>query len=175
MVWDGIPIAEPAAQCEHDPMTIAVRVVPATIDDKPTVLELLQLYMYDFSEFQGWDLADRGRYEHRSFDNWWTDADRHPFLIRADGRLAGMAMVQAGAPHDMAEFFVLRKYRRDGVGSRAARTVFAMFPGEWQVRQIAANTGATAFWRRIIPVPFVDDANEHGPVQRFRIEGDAAR
>ena len=151
-------------------MSPKVEVVPATIDDKPTILELLQFYLYDFSEIQGWDLGERGRFEHRSFDPYWTDADRHPFLIRADGRLAGMALVQSGDPHDMAEFFVVRKYRRSGVGADAARTVFAMFPGEWQVRQIAANTGATAFWRRIIPVPFRDDANEHGPIQRFRID-----
>jgi predicted acetyltransferase len=150
-------------------MTISVEVVPATLADKPTILELLQLYMYDFSEFTGTDLADGGRYEHRSFDLYWTDADRHPFLIRADGRLAGMALVWSGDPHDMAEFFVLRKYRRTGVGRQAARALFGMFPGEWQVRQMAANTPATAFWRRTIPVPFRDDANEHGPVQRFRI------
>jgi predicted acetyltransferase len=156
-------------------MTLDVQIVPATIDDKPTVLELLQFYMYDFSEFLGWDVADSGRFDHRSFDPWWTDADRHPFLVRADGRLAGMALVQSGEPHDMAEFFVLRKYRRLGVGTRAAHLLFAMFPGDWQVRQVAANTAATAFWRRTIPVPFVDDANEHGPVQRFRIAGDAAR
>jgi len=150
-------------------MAVTVEVVPATLDDKSTILELLQFYLYDFSELTGTDLAEGGRYEHRSFDPYWTDADRHPFLIRADGRLAGMALVQSGDPHDMAEFFVVRKYRRSGVGAEAARTVFAMFPGEWQVRQIAANPGATAFWRRIIPVPFRDDANEHGPLQRFRI------
>ena len=150
-------------------MSPKVEVVPATIDDKPTILELLQFYLYDFSEIQGWDLGECGRFEHRSFDPYWTDADRHPFLIRTDGRLAGLALVQSGDPHDMAEFFVVRKYRRSGVGADAARTVFAMFPGEWQVRQIAANTGATEFWRRIIPVPFRDDANEHGPIQRFRI------
>ena len=156
-------------------MTNPIEVVRATIDDKPTILELMQFYMYDFSELTGWDLTDGARFEHRSFDVWWTDADRHPFLIRVDGRLAGMALVQSGEPHDMSEFFVVRKYRRGGVGTRAARAVFAMFPGEWQVRQIAANTGATAFWRRTIPVPFRDDANEHGPLQRFRIEPDAAR
>src|SRR5262245_45965688 len=150
-------------------MTEPVEVVPATIADKSTILELLQLYMYDFSELTGWDLGEGGRFEHRSFDIWWTDANRHPFLIRANGRLAGMALVQSGEPHDMAEFFVVRKYRRGGVGTRAAHVLFAMFPGEWQVRQIAANTGATAFWRRTIPVPFRDDANEHGPLQRFRI------
>jgi predicted acetyltransferase len=151
-------------------MTTAVEVVPATPDDKATLLALLQLYLYDFSELTGTDLAEDGRYEHRSFDLYWTDADRHPFLIRADGQLAGMALVRSGEPHDMAEFFVVRKYRRGGVGAQAANALFAMFPGEWQVRQIAANTGATAFWRRTIPVPFEDDANEHGPLQRFRIE-----
>ncbi len=81
-----------------------------------------------------------------------------------------MALVQSGDPHDMAEFFVLRKYRGARVGQQAARTIFWLFPGAWQVRQLAANTPATAFWRRAIPVPFDDDANEHGPVQRFRID-----
>jgi predicted acetyltransferase len=33
----------------------------------------------------------------------------------------------------MAEFFVLPKYRRGGVGTDAARAVFARFPGEWHV------------------------------------------
>jgi predicted acetyltransferase len=81
-----------------------------------------------------------------------------------------MALVQSGEPNDMVEFFVLRRYRRCGVGGQAARALFARFPGEWQVRQIATNQPATAFWRRAIPVPFRDDANEHGPVQRFRID-----
>jgi predicted acetyltransferase len=151
-------------------MAGTVDVVRATIDDKPALLELLQLYLYDFSELTGTDLAETGRYEHRSFDLYWTDADRHPFLIRVDGRLGGMALERSGDPHDMAEFFVVRKYRRAGVGAAAARALFAMYPGEWQVRQIAGNTGATKFWRRVIPVPFRDDANEHGPVQRFRID-----
>jgi predicted acetyltransferase len=147
-----------------------VEVVPAALADKAIILELLQFYLYDFSELTGTDLADNGRFEHRSFDLYWTDGDRHPFLLRVDGRLAGMALVQSGDPHDMAEFFVLRQYRRAGVGAEAARTIFAMFPGEWQVRQIAANARATEFWREIIPVPFRDDANEHGPLQRFRID-----
>jgi len=42
-----------------------------------------------------------------------------------------------------------------------------MFPGEWQVRQIAANTAATKFWRAVIPAPFTEGTTEIGPVQRF--------
>ncbi len=69
----------------------------------------------------------------------------------------------------MAEFFVMRKYRRGGVGGEAARAVFAMFPGEWQVRQIRRNEAAIKFWRAAIPVAFTEDTNDEGPVQHFRI------
>jgi Predicted acetyltransferase len=72
----------------------------------------------------------------------------------------------------MAEFFVMRKYRRGGVGGKAARAVFARFPGEWQVRQLAANGAAVAFWRAAIPVPFSEDTNDEGPVQHFWIAPD---
>ena len=51
--------------------------------------------------------------------------------------------------------------------------MFARFPGEWQTRQQFENTGAIAFWRRAIPVPFDETPNDEGPVQRFRIDGAA--
>ena len=78
-------------------------------------------------------------------------------------------LVREGVPHDMAEFFVMRKYRRGGVGTEAARGLFARFPGAWQVRQMRFNPQATVFWRRAIPVPFEDDENDDGPLQRFTI------
>ena len=49
-------------------------------------------------------------------------------------------------------------------------TVFARFPGEWQVRQLATNPAATAFWRVAIPVPFREEARNEGTVQYFRID-----
>jgi predicted acetyltransferase len=69
----------------------------------------------------------------------------------------------------MSEFFVMRKYRRGGVGTALAREVFARFPGEWQVRQMTSNPAATAFWRRAIPVEFTQEMLDQGPVQRFTI------
>ena len=148
----------------------ATSVVAATLDDRRVLENLLELYLHDFSELTDADVDEQGRFSYRFLDNYWTDADRHPFLIRSGGRLAGFALVRSGAPHDMAEFFVMRKYRRRGVGRAAARIVFAAFPGEWQVREMAANSGATAFWRDAIPVQFVEEAGETGPVQRFRLD-----
>lgn len=131
--------------------------------------QLLELYGHDFSPFTAADVDDHGLFGYHDLDAYWTEPDRHPFLFRVGGHLAGFALVRSGLPHDMAEFFVMRKYRRSGVGATVARDVFARFPGEWQVRQIAANAAALAFWRTAIPVPFNEDKSAEGSVQRFTI------
>jgi len=144
-----------------------VEILEASLDDKSVVGRLLELYQYDFSEFVDGDLDAHGTYGYRFLDNYWTEPARHPYLFRVAGRWAGCALVRAGSPHDMAEFFVMRKYRRHGVGIRAARDLFARFPGDWQVRQVATNTPATTFWRRAIPYPFAEERVERETVQRF--------
>ena len=132
---------------------------------------LLQLYLYDFSEFGGGDVGADGRFAYPYFENYWTEPERHPFLFGVGDAAAGFAFVRApvlaGAPHDMAEFFILRRYRRRDVGRVAATSVFEMFPGEWQVRQMRSNVSATAFWKATIPYPFEESSNDDGPLQRF--------
>jgi predicted acetyltransferase len=147
----------------------SVEVVEAAIADKVVLSRLLELYRHDFSEFDGADVDTRGLYGYGYLDLYWTEPDRRPFLFRVDGHWAGFALVRAGTPHDMAEFFVMRKYRRLGIGKEAARAVFARFPGDWQVRQMRRNRAATTFWRDAIPVAFEDSVNDEGPVQRFSI------
>lgn len=153
---------------EADRFDLEVR--PADLAEKDVVNQLLELYLHDLSELTGADVGPHGRYDYFFLDDYWTEPDRHPFLLRVDGNLAGVALVASGPPHDIAEFFVMRKYRRQRVGSRAALALFHRFPGEWQIRQIAANTAATAFWRSVIPTPFTEGTIEIGRIQRFRIE-----
>jgi predicted acetyltransferase len=148
---------------------VDVEVIEAALSEKPVLRNLLELYQHDFSAFDDIDVDAHGLYNYRYLDNYWTETDRHPLLFRIDGRWAGFALVRAGAPHDMAEFFVMRKYRRRGAGTVLAREVFARFPGEWQVRQMASNPAATEFWTRAIPVEFAQETLDHGPVQRFTI------
>ena len=137
--------------------------------DKAVLSRLLQLYLHDFSEFEGTDVGPHGEFDYRYFDNYWTESERHPFLIEVSGATAGFAFVRAGSPHDMAEFFILRKYRRRHVGRTAARLVLAEFAGDWQVRQLRSNPAATTFWRSILPYSYVDSSNDEGPVQLFTV------
>jgi predicted acetyltransferase len=144
-------------------------VARAPLSDKAVLRRLVQLYHYDFSEWNGDDVDEHGEYGHRYLDHYWTDPDSHPFLIRQAGRWAGFALVRTAGVTDMSEFFVMRKYRRGGVGREAARLVFALFPGAWQVRQLRGNDVATAFWRAVVPDGYEEAVTQEGLVQRFTI------
>jgi len=128
-------------------------------DDEPRAAldNMMQLYIYDWSELRPLELGDDGRFADYPLDAHWEDDWRHPLLLRVDGRLAGFALVSersrlsgAAGVFDMAEFFVMRRYRRQGVGLAAASAAFDRFKGPWEIRQHDENSTATAFWRRVI-------------------------
>ena len=134
---------------------MAIDIVPAAIGEKPVLRHLIELYRYDFSEFDGSTLDEHGEFGYPYLDHYWTEPERHPFLIRVDGRWAGFALVRVGTGDgqptaEMAEFFVLRSYRRAGVGARLARHLFDRFPGPWVVAHAGRNARADAFWRVVV-------------------------
>ena len=51
---------------------------------------------------------------------------------------------------DIAEFFVIRAQRRNGVGRGAAHLLWGALPGKWIVRVSEQNPVALAFWRGAI-------------------------
>ena len=149
---------------------MAAEVVDASETDRPVLRRLIELYRHDFSEFDDTDVDSHGEFGYRYLDHYWTEPDRHAFLIRCDGRWAGFALVRSGDPHDMAEFFVMRKYRRSGVGREAAREVLHRFPGRWTVRQLLTNPAATEFWRVAIPHPFTERHDDDENIIEFFVE-----
>ena len=155
---------------------------PASAAERPVLENLFQLYAYDWSELGWLEVGGDGRFADPALDAYWLEGHHHPFLIRVDGRLAGFALVAArsrltGEPgvFDMAEFFVMRKYRRQGVGFAAASAAFDRFRGRWEIRQRDENVAATMFWRRVIArytggsyqEVRCNDATWVGPVQTF--------
>jgi predicted acetyltransferase len=162
-------------------MNVALQ--PLSSADEPVMNRLMQLYVYDFSEFMGLDIADDGIFfSGESQGTYHPEPRRHAFLLRVDGRLAGFVILDeksrlTGDPDvvDVAQFFVMRKYRRQGVGAMAAVRAFDLFPRKWEVRQTASNVAATAFWRETIArytggrfeEVVLDDERWRGPVQSF--------
>jgi predicted acetyltransferase len=131
--------------------SVQIEVIPATPEQMPVIDNLIQLYAHDFSEFQDIELDSNGRFEYTPLPLYWTDPNRHPFLVKVDGKPAGFVLVkQEGGVWDMAEFFIVRGCRRHGVGTAVAHEVWKRFPGEWEVRVMQANQAALGFWERAI-------------------------
>ena len=124
-----------------------IEVIPAAAGQAPVLANLIELYAHDFSEFHDLDIGEDGRFGYAPLPLYWSEPDRYPFLIRMDGKLAGLVLVKKGsAVWDMAEFFVLRGCRRRGIGTHVAHEVWRRFPGAWEVRVMQANASAGRFW-----------------------------
>ncbi|RCX21528.1 putative acetyltransferase [Fontibacillus phaseoli] len=150
-------------------------------EQKSILRNLLELYKYDFSEFDpNDDINSNGLYEYRYLDHYWTEEKRYPFFIMVDDKLAGFALVRSLRENEinhtiysMAEFFVLKKYRKLRVGQTVAHKLFDKFSGIWKVAQIEANTPAQEFWRKTIEkytngnYKEIREDNWEGPIQTF--------
>lgn len=142
-----------------------IEIIPAAAEQQPILANLLELYAHDFSEFHDLDLGPDGRFGCKRLPLYWSEPGRHPFLVRVDGKLAGFVFVKRGSEvsgdetvWDMAEFFVVRGYRRRGIGTEIAHEVWKRFPGLWEVRVMQSNNAA----RRI----FGSGPSRHLPTRR---------
>jgi predicted acetyltransferase len=143
-----------------DPTDVSLDV--ATAADYTLLSNLLELYIHDLSRaVPDIELGADGRFGYPRLPLYWSEPDRRfAFLIKCDGRVAGFVLVTRGSPDspetedenalDVAEFFVMRRYRRSGVGRRAAFLIWKHFPGRWTVRVSEGNRGALEFWSGVI-------------------------
>lgn len=133
---------------------------------KYIVQNLYPLYLHDMAEI--WDIEPNrhgifedddsnsleSQFQH--FNVWWSDNEIFfPYLIYLEDVPVGFALV-AKAPYCpkksevcLHEFFILRPYRRRGLGKTAAKLVFDEFRGEWSfyTNPTTKNYKVQEFWR----------------------------
>lgn len=129
--------------------------VPVQEDEKEILRNLLEKYLYEFSQYELCDVNDLGLYGYSYLDNYWTEEGRWAFFLKVDGKLAGFAMIndypEAGkTDYCMSEFFVMHKYRRCGLGKWAAFQLFQKFPGTWQLKRHPKNIPSVHFWDKVV-------------------------
>jgi predicted acetyltransferase len=126
-------------------------IIKAGKGHKEALQNLLQFYIYDFSEFIDAHVEENGRFRDYPLDGYWTEEGHFPYMIKLDGRYAGFVLVTEDSESlSIAEFFIMKKYRREGLGKQVAKDIFGLHRGRWEIFQIEKNKPAQAFWRSVI-------------------------
>ena len=128
-------------------------------DKKHVIRHMNELYQHDISVYDEnfRDLNDAGLFEYLYLDHYWTEKGRYPYLFTIDDKYVGFALIRkrsateyAAGAHEIAEFFILRKYRKQGMGSHFAKALLEKHKGSWFFGTQMKNFGAQAFWRKVI-------------------------
>ena len=85
----------------------------------------------------------------------------------SDDEIAGFALIIEHCPitgrrpcYFIAEFFVMRPYRRQGFGTGCALGLISEYPGLWHIGVIEKNDLAAKFWSRFFE-PFETHTSHH--------------
>jgi predicted acetyltransferase len=128
-------------------------------ESKEVLGNLFQYYLRDMAEWFEVEIAPDGSYVYDVASVW--EKGYEAYLAKAGDSVVGFALVGSarewlgetgadGDAHDVHEFFVVREFRRGGVGQRLAVHIWNPHPGEWLVRVLEVNAPALAFWRAAI-------------------------
>ncbi|MDR0298705.1 MAG: GNAT family N-acetyltransferase [Streptococcaceae bacterium] len=160
--------------------------VAVKLEEKEILRNLLEKYLYEFSQYCDETLDSQGLIGYKYLDNYWQEEKRWPFFIKVDGKLAGFVLIndfpESGLVTDftLAEFFVIYKYRREGIGSWVVGEIFKRFRGTWQLKYHPKNIISEAFWTKVVAAADSDfqlrtdleeamyDLNTQGQVLIFR-------
>jgi len=134
-----------------------IEIIPADETQKSLLRQVIELYLYDFSTYTKADIDEFGFYGYPDLDSYWTEETKHPFFIKVDGNIAGFILVGMSCKYtnnekaySVQQFFIMRKYRGMNIGNIAAKHIFDLFKGEWEVRVMHANKPALVFWNKVI-------------------------
>ncbi len=135
------------------------KLIPASIEDHPIIQNMGRFYVYDMSQFfahdADWKMPEDGLYECIDFKKYWQTDDTWPFILRYRGELAGFVIIDKKGSdpqvdYNMAQYFILRRFKGLGVGKMIAQRCFDQYQGIWEVMVMPDNKGAYQFWQKTI-------------------------
>lgn len=158
---------------------MSIELIPASAEQLPLIRNLYQFYAYESSGWEQEDVEVDGRfYVHEPhLQRYWQDAGWSAGLILVDGFIAGFLLLEACedqrlADMEFADLFLLKKYRRLGIG----RALLQQMVGDgrrWLLCCYAQDELANDFCRQVLgELPFAVselDRDESG-LQRFLVQ-----
>ncbi|USB33391.1 GNAT family N-acetyltransferase [Paenibacillus sp. YPG26] len=135
-----------------------MQIVKVETTQKLILKHLIALFLHDLSEFNpGQELNQKnGLFEFDEFE-WFFEKDGlTPYFIIYDNHIVGFILIQSDPfinpelyDYLVNSFFILKKYRKRGIGKQAAHQLFQRLPGRYVIGQLSNNDPAIAFWKSV--------------------------
>ena len=123
-------------------------------EKKEVLFRLLQYSLFEESLTDMNEMNEDALFDYPWFDAYFIEEEREAYLIRQrdTNKLLGFSMIRRheDGRHSIAEFLVIPKYRRQGVGTNAANACFKLHHGLWEVKPAYGSKSAKAFWKKTI-------------------------
>lgn len=106
---------------------LPIALLPTTIDQASLIRNLYQFYCYESSDWEQEDVEADGRFyiHEEHLQRYWQDDGWGAYLVLVDGFIAGFVLVERSelpgiVAQELADLFILKKYRRQGIGRAVA-------------------------------------------------------
>jgi len=148
--------------------------------EKRIVLErLLQLMLYEGGMEPGADgLIDWGE----SLDSYFGESMNVPLFFMMEGRIVGFTLIKLGRMlkgpdghsnikmNVIEEFFIVRPWRRKGIGTAAAHMILNRYRGQWAITTFP-DDARTRFWRHVATGYKQGKSHEFSPGEHMGFPG----
>lgn len=136
---------------------ITVTLLRTGADQADLIRNLYQFYAYESSDWEQEDVEADGRFyiheEHLA--RYWQEPQWRANLILVDGFIAGFLLIERSEFEvlnalELADLFILKRYRRQGIGRAIASQVLMSEESDWLIRFYDQDETAQAFWRAVL-------------------------
>ncbi len=131
-----------------------IELVVAQPGNKQLLWNVFQKYLYEMSSYYDDDMDEKGNYQYRYFDAYFTEPERKALLIYHDKTFVGFAMVNPysfineNPDYVLAEFTIFPRYRKNHIASKAAEAIFHQYRGSWELKYNENNIAAKGLWKK---------------------------
>ena len=149
-----------------------VELIQTGPEEAELIRNLYQYYAYESSDWEQEDVEVDGRFyihdEHLA--RYWQDPQWSANLLLVDGYIAGFLLIEGSElpginALELADLFILKRYRRKGIGRAIASQVLCSGEANWLVRYYDQDEVSQAFWRTVLD-------NLPRPVQTLELDDD---
>ncbi|WP_102047875.1 GNAT family N-acetyltransferase [Pseudomonas sp. MF4836] len=149
-----------------------VELIQTGPENAELIRNLYQFYAYESSDWEQEDVEPDGRFyiheEHLA--RYWQEPQWSANLLLVDGYIAGFLLIEGSElpglnALELADLFILKRYRRKGIGRALATQVLTSGESNWLVRFYDQDEASQAFWRAVL-----DDLPR--PVQAIELDDD---